>query len=168
MPVAPAGRPARALPNPLPGVGPAVPPPPSSLPGELSRSHVFLVRWPDGSRVPAFSVGNTAPKAWKCVKVAIRFRLLPPLALPSVPAGRVQLMPKRGGGKGKNPKPPRETGNICRTLSKDRLNKSQAGTVRAAGSLGRISSHVCGWRELAWGGLGCTAGAPNAGGEKVA
>lgn len=66
---------------------------------------MFLFRWPDRLRFPAFLVGNTAPKAWKRVKVAIRFRLRSPLPLLSVPAGRAQLMPKRDGGEEKKNNP---------------------------------------------------------------
>jgi len=147
---APVGQPFHFSLAPIPGF--------PSLAGELSSNHVFLFRWPDRLRFPACLVGNTAPKAWKRVKVAIRFRLRSPLPLLSVPAGRAQLMPRRGGEQKKKSKPPRETGNTCRTLSKDRLNKSQAGTVRAAGSFGGISSQVRGWSRLARGRLGCTGG----------
>lgn len=74
-------------------------------------------------------------------------------------------MPKLGAG-GES-KPPRETGNLCRTLSKDRLNKSPAGTVRAAGSFGGISSQVRGWSELARGESGLHSWHPKCGGRKA-
>lgn len=45
-------------------------------------------------RFAAFLVGNAAPKPWKRVKVAIRFRLLFPAPLLPGPAGKAQLMPR--------------------------------------------------------------------------
>lgn len=44
----------------------------------------FCLGGPDRLRFAAFVVGNAAPKSWKRVKVAIRFRLLS--LLPSSPS----------------------------------------------------------------------------------
>lgn len=83
-----------------------------------------------------------------------------------MPKGKVVVGGGEREGEEKKSKPPSETGNTCRALSKARVNKSQAGAVRAAGSFGGIGFQVRGWSELDWEG-DCTASTQNSGGWGV-
>lgn len=62
-------------------------------------------------RFAAFLVGNAAPKAWKCVKVAIRFRLLFPRSPPPRPC-RESAADAKGKAEGEGGKTPNLPGKL--------------------------------------------------------
>lgn len=71
----------------------------------------FCLGGPDRLRFAAFVVGNAAPKSWKRVKVAIRFRLLS--LLPSSPSkSTADAKGSEGGGGGGEGKTPNLPGKL--------------------------------------------------------